>query len=383
MKKITIISIILSFIALSGQACQKFESPAGPVADDYPKIASWLAKKDQIIESGKPYDLVMSGWFEPEEAKKVKKNNPNALLLAGLTASWVYEGDDWQQFLTTVSNFGKAEPLEINEDMYLHKPNGQRCPFGWASQKWNHDEIYAMDPRNFYWVEMITDFYKNVLDQPQHDGIIIDMMTEKSWCPDAISDADWVEANIKILKEVKDYNKNNKLVIFNAGRDLSQIDEYEGYFDGYLMENVFGEWGADYETALEAGGNGYLVIYAADTDDTGEEGQYLTRMRLGLTLSLLHDNTYFTYDVGPRDHGDAWWYDEYEALLGAPEGEYYVDDNAHFRKFENGVVVSSPYEYIDVNFDKPMRDMMNGETGLSFRVQKGDGNIFMNAFEEE
>ena len=36
------------------------EKPLG-----FPKIASWLAKKEELIESGKPYDLVMSGWFTP------------------------------------------------------------------------------------------------------------------------------------------------------------------------------------------------------------------------------------------------------------------------------------------------------------------------------
>ena len=61
------------------------EAPAADEASDYPKIASWLAKKDELIESGKPYDLVMACWFTPEEAARLRENNPDVLLLAGLT----------------------------------------------------------------------------------------------------------------------------------------------------------------------------------------------------------------------------------------------------------------------------------------------------------
>jgi hypothetical protein len=64
-------------------------------------------------------------------------------------------------FLKTVSNYGKTDPIEITEDMYLHGENGKRCAFGWASEEWGHEEIYAMDPRNGKWAGFITSFYKN------------------------------------------------------------------------------------------------------------------------------------------------------------------------------------------------------------------------------
>lgn len=378
MKKIFITGIIFSFLILSGQGCTFLddESARMPV-EKYPKIASWLAKKDKIIESGKPYDLVMSGWFDEAEAKKIRANNPDALLLAGLTISWVYEGDDWKEFLSTVSNFGKKDPVKYTEEMYLHKKNGQRCAFGWASDEWDHDEIYAMDPRNFYWVEMITDFYKNVLDQPQHDGIIVDMVTEKSWCPDAISDEDWVDANIKILKEIQDYNKDDKLIIFNSGRDFSQINEYAEFMDGYVMENAFGKWGTDFDTALEAAADDFIIVYAPDTEDTGEKEQYIERMRLGLTLSLLHDNAYTAFDIGPRDHGDAWWFDEYDVDLGEPLGEYYKKDNVYFRDFDNATVVCNPYQESKIDFDQEMTDVTTGVSAKSFSIPKSDGRIFV------
>lgn len=380
-QKLFIICTIIFCLSLMGNGCNYIKQdtlrPEEKVStQDFPKIASWFAKKDQIIESAKPFDLVMTGWFEPEEAKKIKAQNPNALLLAGLTIGWTYSGDEWMQFLSTVANFGKEDPIEITEDMYLRDQYGKLCAFGWESEKWDHKEIYAMDPRNYYWVELITNFYKNTLAQPQHDGIIIDMVMEKSWCPEMISNQDWVEANKKILKNIQEINTKNKLVIFNSGRDLSQIDEYAEFANGYVMENFLGEWGATFDDGLAAADSGCIVIYAVDTDNTGEKIG-LNRMRLGLALSLMNDNTYFAYDFGPRDHGQAWWFDEYDADLGQPEGEYYMDANAYFRKFENGVVVASPNEYIDVSFDEDMIDVTSGNKGMKFKVEKGDAKIFL------
>ncbi len=342
----------------------------------YPKIASWLAKKEEIIKIGKPYSLIMTGWFTPEEAEKIKKQNPNTLLLAGLTVNWVYNDTDWMMFLSTVGNYGRKEKIEIKESMYLKKPSGERCVFSWFPKEGGHGEIYAMNPKNPEWVELVTSFYKNVLDQPQHDGIIIDMVTETSWCPEAISDKEWVEATKAIMERIKQLNTMNKLVIFNSGRDLSEIDEYTEFFDGYLMENFLGNlFGAGFDEGLKAAENKYIVIYAVDTDDTGKKD--LKKMRLGLTLSLLNDNTFFTYDFGPHNHGQAWWFPEYDVDLGEPLGKYYKKDNAYWREFEKGVVIISPYSDVVVSFNEEYVDATTGIRSKSFVIERGDGRILI------
>ena len=141
-----------------------------------PKIASWLAKKDELLQSGKPYDLVMAGWFTPEESSQFRENNPEVIILAGLSTTWVWDNEDWMSFLVTIANYGRDEHIEITEDMYLHKSDGERCAFGWASEEWAQEEIYAMDPRNKNWTKLVINFYETVLDQSTHDGIIVDMV---------------------------------------------------------------------------------------------------------------------------------------------------------------------------------------------------------------
>ena len=354
------------------------EPSAEPIEEEttyHPRIASWLAKKDELITSQKPYSLVMAGWFSPEEAVHLRENNPDVQLLAGLSATWVWDNEGWMNFLLTVANYGRETPLEITEDMYLHDENGDRCGFGWASEEWQQEEIYAMDQRSPEWVELITSFYELALAQPQHDGIIIDMVVEKQyWCP-TITDQEWLDATKAIYQTINDLNTEDKLIIFNAGATLADIDEYSQYFDGYLMENFLGtQLKTSFADGLEAVDSDKLVIYAVDTDDTGIID--MNRMRLGLTLSLLGDNTYFTYDFGPRDHGQAWWYPEYDVDLGEPLGDYYLKDGAYWRDFEKGFVIAAPYG-ATVSFDEEVTDVTSDETGTSFTIFPGDGRIYL------
>jgi hypothetical protein len=342
----------------------------------YPKIASWLSQKDQLIASGNPYDLIMTGWVTPEEAEKFKKINPDVIILAGLTVNWVYDNTDWRTFLETIASADGTQRT-IQDSMFLKNKAG-RCAFGWASAQWGHQEIYAMDPRNEEWIHLVLAAYKTILEQPQHDGVIVDMLMNVSWCPEIISDKEWEAGTQAILSEIRSMaDSNDKLVIFNAGRDLSDIDSYAHYMDGYVMENFLGSWGADYDTGLRAAQDDYLIIYAVDTDNTGTYD--LQKMRLGLTLSLLNDSTYFTYDFGPRDHGQAWWFPEYDIHLGVPLGSYYEKDNAYWRDFENGIVISSPYTDLTIIFSTGYRDITTGITSTRFTIEKGDGRIFIEA----
>lgn len=340
-----------------------------------PRIASWLSKKDELIGSGRPFTLIMTAWVTPEEASAFRKNAPSATILAGLTLNWVYDNPEWMTFLETIASV--ETPHKVTDDMYL-KGGGKRCAFGWASEEWGQQEIYAMDPRNPGWRALVLAAYKTLLEQPQHDGVIIDMLLDVSWCPDMISDHEWVSNTATLFQSIREMADNhNKIIMVNAGRDFQSIDPFAHYIDGYVMENFLGEWGADYKTGLEAAQGPYIIVYAVDTDDTGTRD--LSRMRLGLTLSLLHDTTYFTYDFGYRDHGQAWWFSEYDVDLGSPVAPYYFEDNAYWRIFEKGIVVSCPYSDVRVTFDQEYTDVATGITSTSFVITQGDGRIFVKA----
>ena len=72
----------------------------------------------------------------------------------------------------------------------------------------------------------------------------------------------------------------------------------------------------------------------------------------------------------------AWWYQEYDVELGEPLGDYYEQDGAYVREFENGYVVSAP-DGVSISFDESVTDVTSGETGSSFTVKAGDGRIYI------
>ena len=110
---------------------------------------------------------------------------------------------------------------------------------------------------------------------------------------------------------------------------------------------TFGNWGVDLEEGLAAAQRAlettrapHVVVFAVDTDDTGEIDW--ARLRVGFAASLLMGNTYFAFDYGPRDHGGVtdWWFPEYyEIALEVPLGSYSYAEGIYRRDFEKGIVV--------------------------------------------
>jgi hypothetical protein len=119
---------VVGIVLISGCTDEMIQPVQSPEPQEYPKIASWLAKKDEIIASGRPYALVMSGWFTPQEAEKIRSQNPRVLLLAGLTVNWVYDDSSWITFMETVASSGRETPLAITDEMYLTDTDAKDVP---------------------------------------------------------------------------------------------------------------------------------------------------------------------------------------------------------------------------------------------------------------
>jgi hypothetical protein len=360
-----------------------------------PRLALWLAKKDELIaHENATYDLVMAGWFEPAEADTIKSRRPSAKLLAGLAHTWILEDPAWLEFLHTVANHGNpGGPLRITDDMYLmldDDGNGtldSKCSLpGWEG-------LYAMDPRHPGWRELILTFYENVAQQPQHDGIIVDMVDAYPFCegawsggvPTPMDVATWVSAQDELLGLIRQRLPEGKWMLANAGHDFPAGSPFPRHLNGYLLENFLGDWGADLDEglasaqrALETTQAPHIVVFAVDTDDTGEIDWAC--FRVGLAASFLMDNAYFAFDYGSRNHGGVtdWWLPEYHELdLGSPLGSYTFAKGIYRRDFEGGVVIIATEENARVQFGDPHTDILTGETGLDFIIPKTDARILI------
>ncbi len=363
--------------------------------DGTPRLALWLAKKDELTTYDEArYDVVMTSWFEPAEANIIKSHNPSTKFLAGLSHTWILDDPVWLEFLLTVANGGDPDgPLQITEDMYLMLDENRdgtlerKCsPPGW-------EKICAMDPRHPGWRKLILAFYHNVAEQPQHEGIIVDMVDAYPFCegawsggvPTPIDAETWVSAQDELLGIIREEMPSDKLVFANAGRDFAVGSPFPRHLNGYLLENFLGSWGAGLEEglasaqrALETTQPPHMVIFAVDTDDTGKIDW--ARFRVGFAASLLLDNTYFAFDYGSRDHGGVigWWFPAYYAIdLGRPLGPYSITDGVYRRDFEKGVVIVAAEKDTHMSLDTLHIDTVSGETGMEFAVPKGDARIFL------
>jgi len=390
--------VLVLCLALAG--CASKTTGPGDITDDGvrdTRLALWLARKAELIaHDDAQYDLVLSGWFEQSEADDILDRHPSAKLLAGLTTTWILDDAAWQTLLVTVANGGDPNgPLQITDDMYLMfdcDEDGEldtHCsPPGW-------DDILAMDPRHTGWRQLVLSFYGVVGAQPQHDGVVIDMVDAYPFCegawsegvPESLSADAWVDAQAGLLEAVRDTVPASKWVFANAGRDFPDSSPFPEHLNGYLLENALGElFGletpaeliASAERALTTTESPHLVVYSVDTDDTGVIDA--DRFRTGLATSLLCDHTYFAFDSGPRDHGGVtgWWFpDAYEIELGTPAGAYEAVSGGYRRIFENGAVIVARDAPIPLLFDEPHRDTADGTVSTSFTVQPGDARIFL------
>lgn len=379
-------------------------TPTEPSGDETvprsPRLALWLAKKSELIaHDSASFDLVMSGWFEASEAEAIRARRPSAKLLAGLTLTWVSASQDWLALLVTVANGGDPSgPLQVTDDMYLMFDDDEdgvldrRCsPPGWEG------EIYAMDPRHEDWQELILSFYDVVGAQPQHDGVIVDMLDAYPFCEGAWSEGvpvpldedGWVDGQEQLLASVRAGLSAEKWIVANAGYDFPVRSPFPQYLNGYLIENALGtqfglssveELLASASRAMTTTASPHIVVFAVDTDDTGVMDP--PRFRTGLAASLLADNTYFAYDYGPRDHGGvaSWWFpDYYDVDLGNALGPYVLDGGAYRRDFESGSVVIAGDVPAAVVFATEHVDVATGASGTVFTVPELDARVFVSS----
>ncbi len=105
----------------------------------------------------------------------------------------------------------------------------------------------------------------------------------------------------------------------------------------------------------------------------------LQMMRFGLTTTLLGDG-YFGYDGGNGlSRGNWWWYPEYDAPLGFPQGEATRQpDGLWQRRFDGGWVVVNGTAY-DALVELPgrLKDVSTGRVASRIMIPRCDGRILL------
>src|SRR3989338_9388979 len=326
-----------------------------------PKIANfylrWTVSEGEARELSK-WDVVFLdmevGSRTPDSIRLMRSLNPNIKILAYITAS---------EIRTDAASLGAASPLRarlasrLAPEWYLSDASGNRRSF-WAGtwilnvtdrapliggKRWNdvlpefvRDEIYSTG----LWDGVVYDnAWKNIIF---FAGTNVDL--NRDGRAEGIREAD--EAWRSGLRTI--YAKTRALL--PAGALVTENDGplYAPHVSGLLFENFpRNGWKTTLDKVASANSTTLtprIVVVNSNTGNTGRREDY-KRFRFGLASALLHD-AYYSFDYGDQDHGPAWSYDEYGAVLGAAlPGPVRVDSGPGVgvwrRDYEQGVVVAN------------------------------------------
>ena len=186
---------------------------------------------------------------------------------------------------------------------------------------------------NSGWTDYLSSFVaSNVLSTGYWDGVFYDDVGEgisyvgsvdvnRDGKVDDSGTADqlWRNGYVNLVSRTRTLVGSESIIITNG----SSRSELAPYVNGRMFESFPTPWEGNWSTITSRYLNdqesvAYEPIHVINggTDNTGNSSDY-AKVRFGLTSTLLGGG-YFGFDFGTTRHNDFWYYDEYDATLGAP-----------------------------------------------------------------
>ncbi|HRY36404.1 MAG TPA: putative glycoside hydrolase [Candidatus Magasanikbacteria bacterium] len=279
---------------------------------------------------------------------KIKKINPSIILLA-YVPSQSYNYQYWPQDAV-------FKNLSVNDAWWLRDSRGN------IVSTWTGIRNTDMSEG---WSDALISFVKNnVLSTGDWDGVFWDMVDDGisshnggdiDLNRDGVKDAakfaneEWNRRVAYFLRKSRQ-ELGSKYIVING----SSNKDYQSQINGRMYE--------DFPTPWELGGTWNAImkgleknktfnlkpqiyVFNGTSKNTGNAANY-RRFRFGLASSLLINNVFYSFDHGTENHGQIWWYDEYDIKLGEPQNEPYAIggktkylDDVWRRDYTNGIAL--------------------------------------------
>ncbi|MFB6225752.1 MAG: putative glycoside hydrolase [Candidatus Paceibacteria bacterium] len=378
---------------------------------DYPRLANYYLKwtlTEQKAEKLARWDVVVldmeNQQHNPHLIEKMREINPDIIILAYITPQEIDRSAEGREEIAPLRN-KLYEGIE--DEWYLKNSAGNRLSWWPGTYLMN---VTRESPKiaGERWQDHVSEFVANeLLSTGLWDGVFYD----NSWDNITFFAGDNIDldldgkreskniANQKWKQGMKDiYDKTRKLAdnkIVLVGNNTTF--EYDDRLNGMMLENLSG---SNWKRLMES--------YNYNTDqrqrpriniinsNTGNEGgrDKFKRMRFGLASALLEDG-YYSFDYGDEDHGQLWWYDEYDVNLGKPLEQPRSNKKSQYqrgvwsRSFENGLVVlnsdqrsrrvnlSGSYEHL--HGEAPAND---GSITSKLNLDRYDARVLLKTFEK-
>lgn len=315
---------------------------AATLPSDYPRLANYFLKwsiSDQEALSLAKWDLLILDMETAVNSRsqllKIRELNPQAIILAYITSQEIvdqpelYNQADWRENLDAglhsgwwlrdsagkrISNWPGTYMLNVSDGAL---PNSAGTRFNDYLPRFVNDNIKAS---GFF----DGVFYDNLWgDISWLNGGNLDLDNDGRQDGAAQADALWRQGVLKILDNTKSL-AGNDFIIMGNGRIYNG---YQGKLNGMMLEDFPSAWesNGDWSGSVSK----YLLFQDSSLSPrvntinvTDKDPENYRHLRFGLASALLGDG-FFSFDYDITNHGQAWWYDEYEVSLGSAQSPAY------------------------------------------------------------
>jgi hypothetical protein len=335
MKKI-IVSAILLFVLwpLSSQAVVL------PAA--YPRLANyflrWEIKDSEVSELAK-WDLLILDMEVSENSRpqleRIRQLNPKIIILAYLTS---------QEIIDDINDYNNAYlRQELYQDLiegwWLKDDNNNRVSNWPETSMLNLTDGAATDSQGRHFNDYLPEFVVEKLQAScLWDGVFFDnTWGDVAWVNSGNLDIDndgqaessaeidqlWASGFKEMLARTREL-AGPEFIIVGNGR---VYEGYQGLMNGMMLESFPSTWenGGTWSGSMKT----YLKLPTINRQPSlpvinvyNKNQNDYQRVRFGLASTLLGDG-FFSYDYDVTNHGQIWWYDEYDFDLGVARSKPY------------------------------------------------------------
>lgn len=368
-------------------------SPKNTLAADsnsYPRLANYFLHwqlDDEKAEALAKWDVLVLDMeaqvTSRSQLEKIRSLNPDIIILAYISS----------QEIMTDATYLPSDSLRqkllanIYPTWWLKDLNGQKVSFWPGTAMLNLSDGAGLSDLGERFNDYLPQFVeREIKNSGLWDGVFYDnLWGDICWLNSGAIDLNnnqtslacaeinraWSEGVKKMLAKSRSLLGDDFIITGNGQAYLP----YTPYLNGLMLENFpptwekNGDWSASFSNYLNLNDQITRRPQINIINRSIENANNYNSARFGLANALLGD-AYYSADKSIYDHGQTWWYDEYNVDLGAPRSKAYnlLNSNSGLqagfwrRDFSNGLVL--------VNSSKQEQKLLFGKEELE-RI-KGD-----------
>jgi hypothetical protein len=365
-------------------------SGAAVLPGAYPRLANYFLKWE-ILDAEVPelakWNLLILDMEVQENSRpqllEIRRLNPQVIILAYITS---------QEILDNIDYYNKAYLRQelarhISDGWWLKDSQGNKISNWPDTFMFNLSNGAIPNSAGQRFNDYLPEFVVNELQSTGlWDGVFYDnTWGDVAWINNknldlnndgvgddqAEADRAWAEGFNKMLVKTRSLAGKDFIIIGN-GR---VYDPYQSLLNGMMLESFpsawenGGTWTGSMKTYLKLPFlNVYPPVSVINIYDKNQANY--RHMRYGLTSALLGDG-FYSYDYDVTNHGQTWWYDEYNIKLGSAQSLPYnlLANNSEQlkpglwrRDFKNGItIINSTSQKQTYLFSKEEFEKIKGE----------------------